>query len=141
MKILIFLLLIATSTTAQISIFGGISYAPMIEVAEVNKYSLIPSFVATIGDSKTALNVQIGNISKIGIICSKGIFKVCINLGLDLFASDKPKPIAEIEAGVFLKLPNSKDTFISITSIVGVDLIQHKANYCPLNISIFKSLK
>lgn len=140
MKTLLFLLLFSITATAQVQIFGGVSYSPMFEVAQVNKYSLIPSFVATIGDSKTGLNVQIGNISKIGLICSKGIFKAGFNIGLDLFQNEKPKAIAELEAGVFFKLPNSKDTFISITSVFGVELSQYKSNYCPLNISIFKSL-
>ena len=140
MKSLIFLLFFSATATAQIQIFGGVSYAPTIEVVEVNKYSLIPSFVATIGDSKTAVNIQIGNISKIGVICKKGIFKATFNFGLDLFKNDKPKAIAELEVGVFFKLPNSKDTFISITSSFGVELAQYRSNYCPVNVSIFKSL-
>lgn len=140
MKITILLLFIANIATAQIQILGGVSYSPRIEVTDVNKYALIPSFVAKIGDSKTSFAVQIGNISKIGVNCSKGIFFVGFNIGLDLFKAEKPKALAELEVGVLFKLPKSKDTFLSITSIFGVELSQHTSSYCPLNISIFKSL-
>jgi len=140
MKTIILLLFVANIATAQLQILGGVSYSPRIEVADVNKYALIPSFVAKIGDSKTSFVVQIGNISKIGVNCSKGIFVASFNLGLDFFKADKPKALAELEVGVLFKLPNSKDTFLSVTSSFGVDLSKYTSSYCPLNISIFKSL-
>ncbi len=140
MKTLILLFLFATTATAQLQILGGVSYSPRIEVLEVNKYSLVPSFVATIGDSITALNIQIGNVSKIGFLCRKGIFKIGINLGVDFFKNEQIKLIAELEIGILFMIPKSKDTFVSVTSVLGVDIAHSTSNYCPLNITIFKSL-
>lgn len=140
MKLIIILLFITNTAFSQLSIFGGFSCAPRIEVTQVNKYSVLPAFVATIGDSKTAVNFQIGNISKIGLICSKGIFKASFNYCIDLFYKEKVQHIAELEIGVFFKLPKSNDLFLSITSILGVNLKTWDSSYCPLNVAIYKPL-
>jgi len=140
MKILFIILITTLSLSAQdkIQVLVGVSYAPSMEVLKVNKYSLIPSFSAIIGDDKTALLLVVGNVSKIGVVARKGIFRAGINYAIDLFHNEGPKHMAELEAGVLFQIGNS--TNLGITMSIAATIEESNSFYTPLNIGIYKNL-